>query len=199
MSTLEEGRHPDDSSDSPILTDTELYQALKSGQSSAIGLLYDRYGKLVYGLALHILRNPQEAEDLTQEIFLALWSKNIYNPTRGSLSSFLTILTRSRAIDKLRSRNSSVKILDRWQQNAIPETSRNVPFENASGVERSEQIQNALSQLSENQRQVLEMLYYEDLSQAEIAQRLKIPLGTVKTRSRLGLLRLRQILKDFMG
>lgn len=198
MSTLEEGRHPNDSN-SPTPTDRDLYQALKSGQSSALGLLYDRYGKLVYGLAFHILKNSQEAEDLTQEVFLTLWHKDNYNPARGSLSSFLTLLTRSRAIDKLRSRNSLIKNLERWQQGLAFNTGANNPFEQASSVERSLQIQNALSQLPENQRQVLEMLYYEDLTQAEIAQRLNIPLGTVKTRSRLGLLRLREILKDFVG
>ncbi len=199
MSTLEEDRHPDDSSDSPTPTDTKLYQALKAGQSSALGLLYDRYGRLVYGLALRILKNPQEAEDLTQEIFLTLWQRDIYNPARGSLSSFLTTLTRSRAIDKLRSRSTSEKVLTRARQIAVSQTATNAPFERASWSERSGQIQKALSQLPENQRQVLEMLYYEGFTQAEIAQRLNIPLGTVKTRSRLGLLRLRQLLKDFMG
>lgn len=195
--------HSEDVSDSPTspspLTDTELFHALKAGQSSALGSLYDRYGRLVYGLALYILKNHQEAEDLTQEIFLALWHRNSYEPARGSLSSFLTIMTRSRAIDKLRSRGTAVKFLDRWRRIVHQETVTNTPFEVASFAERSQQVQNALAQLSENQRQVLEMLYYEGFSQAQIAQRLNLPLGTVKTRSRLGLLRLREILGDFMG
>ncbi|HEY9631769.1 MAG TPA: sigma-70 family RNA polymerase sigma factor [Coleofasciculaceae cyanobacterium] len=178
--------------------DTELYQALKAGQSSALGILYDRYGRLVYGLALHILKNPQEAEDLTQEIFLALWRSNTYNPDRGSLSSFLTTMTRSRAIDKLRSRGTNLKFLDRWRRTMTSETLSTTPFEQASYAERSEQVRDALAQLSENQRQVLEMVYYQGLSQSEIAQQLNLPLGTVKTRSRLGLLKLKQTLKDFI-
>ncbi len=194
--------HSDDFSDNPELpsppTDTELFHALKAGQTSALATLYDRYSKLVYGLALYILKNSQEAEDLTQEVFLALWHRDNYNPARGSLSSFLTTITRSRAIDKLRSRGSSFKFLDRWRR-AIPlETTTNTPLEQASYAERSQQVQNALAQLSKDQRQVLEMLYYEGLSQSEIAQQLNIPLGTVKTRSRLGLLKLRQTLEDFM-
>lgn len=178
--------------------DTELVQALKDGQSSALGILYDRYGRLVYGLALRILNNPQEAEDLTQEIFLVLWRSNTYNPARGSLSSFLTTMTRSRAIDKLRSRGTSLKFLDRWRRNMTAETAPNSPFEQASLSERSQRVRNALAQLSEDQRQVLEMAYYQGLSQSEIAQQLDLPLGTVKTRSRLGLLKLRQTLEDFI-
>lgn len=70
-------------------TDIELFRALKARQPSALGVLYDRYGSLVYGLALRVLKNSQEAEDLTQEIFLNLWHKGTYDPARGSLSSTL--------------------------------------------------------------------------------------------------------------
>ncbi len=194
--------HPDSSSSQPTPpsppTDTELFHALKAGQQSALSILYERYGRLVYGLALHILKNSQEAEDLTQEIFVALWRSNTYNPARGSLSSFLTTMTRSRAIDKLRSRNKKLKFLDTWRRNMPIETTSNTPFEHISLGERSQQLRDALAQLSENQRQVLEMAYYEGLSLSEIAQQLDIPLGTVKTRSRLGLLKLRQTLEDFI-
>jgi RNA polymerase sigma-70 factor (ECF subfamily) len=192
---------PDDKSDnltSPSpLTDAEVYQAVKSGQKAALGILYDRYGKLVYGLALKILNNPQEAEDLTQEIFVALWRDRSYNPSRGSLGSFLMTVTRSRSIDKLRSRKTSLKFLDRWSKTMSVETT-NTPFEQASFSERSQQVRHALTQLSQEQRQVLEMVYFEGLSQSEIAQQLSLPLGTVKTRSRLGLLKLRQALEDFI-
>lgn len=197
-----ETMYSDDSSDNSTLplppTDTALFQALKAGQTSALATLYDRYGRLVYGLALQILKNSQEAEDLTQEVFLALWNRDTYNPARGSLSSFLTTMTRSRAIDKIRSRDSSLKFLERWRRNIPNEISANTPFEQASYTERSQQVQNALGKLSADQRQVLEMLYYQGFTQAEIAQQLNLPLGTVKTRSRLGLLKLRQTLEDFM-
>jgi RNA polymerase sigma-70 factor (ECF subfamily) len=194
--------HPDSldgkSTNATPRMDTELFQALKAGQSSALGALYDRYGGLVYGLALKILQNPQEAEDLTQEIFLHLWRSNSYNPTRGSLSSFLTVMTRSRAIDKLRSRGTTHKFLERWSQTMTTEISSSSPFEQASLGERSQQVRDALAQLSENQRQILEMSYYQGLSQSEIAAQLNIPLGTVKTRARQGLLKLRQTLQDFL-
>ena len=179
-------------------TDAELYQALQAGQKSALGILYDRYGKLVYGLALKILNNPQEAEDLTQEIFLTLWRNQTYNPARGSVGSFLATMTRSRAIDKIRSRNSSLKFLARWSKTMSAPITPNQPLEQASFAERQGQIRQALTQISQEQRQVLEMSYYEGMSQSEIAQQLNIPLGTVKTRSRLGLLKLRQALEDVM-
>lgn len=179
-------------------TDIELFHALKAGQSSALGTLYDRYGRLVYGLALRVLRNSQEAEDLTQEIFLNLWHKASYNPARGSLSSYLTILTRSRAIDKIRSRGTRIKFLERWSQTMSIQTGSPTPFEQAALKERSQCVQNALLQLPQNHRQVLEMAYYESLSQSEIAKELDVPLGTVKTWARQGLLKLRQPLQNLI-
>jgi len=177
-------------------SDADLYRALKAGQSAALGILYDRYSTLVYRLALRILTNTQEAEDLTQEVFLTLWRSNTYNPDRGSMSSFLTTLTRSRAIDKLRSRGTNFKFLQRWSHMAS--TSPRTPFEEASLNQRSEYVRDALAQLPEKQRQVLEMSYYEGMSQSEIAKQLDIPLGTIKTWSRQGLLKLRQNLKELI-
>ena len=180
-------------------TDEELVRAMAAGNSSALGILYDRYSSLVYRLALRILENPQEAEDLTQEIFLNLWRSGSYNPSRGSLGSFLTTLTRSRAIDKLRSRGSNLKFIQRWSQMMISEEiSSPTPFESASLSQRSHHVRNALAQLPEKQRQVLELAYYEGLSQSEIAARLSIPLGTIKSWSRQGLLNLRKNLRDFI-
>ena len=181
-----------------LQTDAELFGALKAGQSSALGTLYDRYASLVYRLALRILANPQEAEDLTQEIFLTLWRSGNYNPARGSLSSFLTVMTRSRAIDKIRSRGTNLKFLQRWSQAMVAETPPPTPFEAASLSQRSHYVRHALVQLPEKQRQVLELAYYDGLSQSEIAKQLDIPLGTIKTWARQGLLNLRKNLRDFI-
>ena len=180
-------------------TDAELFQLMSVGQPSALGILYNRYGSLVYRLALRILNNPQEAEDLTQEIFLTLWNRGAYNPNRGSMSSFLTTMTRSRAIDKLRSRSTNLKFLQRWSQMMATEIPPLTPFESASLSDRSHCVRDALTQLPEQQRQVLEMAYYEGLSQSEIAAKLSIPLGTIKTWSRQGLLNLRKNLKNLIG
>jgi RNA polymerase sigma-70 factor (ECF subfamily) len=179
----------------PPQTDTNLFLAIKAGKHSALGMLYDRYASLVYRLALRILVNPQEAEDLTQEVFLQLWQRQSYEPGRGSLSSFLTTLTRSRAIDRLRSRSSNVRFLQRWSQTMSRENPSLTPFELASLSQRSDYVQTALAQLPEKQRRVLELAYYEGLSQSEIATLLEAPLGTVKSWSRQGLLSLRNHLK----
>lgn len=190
---LDSGDHKMNHSD--LQTDAKLFQDLKVGQITALGVLYDRYATLVYRLALRILANPQEAEDLTQEVFLMLWRGSTYNPTRGSLGSFLTVLTRSRAIDRLRSRSTSSKFLQQWGQTMTTELSALTPFELASLDQRSGYVRKALDQLSQEQQQVLGMAYYDGLSQSEIAAQLGIPLGTVKTRSRQGLLNLRKHLK----
>ena len=136
---------------------------------------------------------------MTQEIFLALWRHVTYNPEHGYFIRYLITMTRSRAIDKIRSRGRNLKLIQRWGQTITAETSSNSPVEQASLTERSQQVRSALAQLSQQQRQVLEMAYDEGLSQSEIAQRLDIPLGTVKTWTRQGLLRLKPILQDKIG
>lgn len=184
---------PDDKSKS--LTDAELVAAMEADNIEALGYLYDRYCRLVYGLAFKILANQQEAEDLTQEIFLLLWRKQNYNPSRGSLSSFLAMITRSRAIDRLRARGNTQKFLQRCQQNTL---SPMTPFEGLSQAERRAYVCDALIQLPPKQRQVLEMAYYQGYSQTEIARQLNTPLGTVKSWTRQGLLKLRINLLDLM-
>lgn len=182
----------------PSQTDAELYLALRAGNTAALGILYDRHAGLVYGLALKVLGIAQEAEDLTQDIFLTLARGCSYDPSRGSLRTFLAILTRSRAIDRIRSRSTAHTALGRWQPNREQEIAANVPLEQATQTEQSQEVQAALAQLSDNQQQILKMAYYDGLSQSEIAKRLDIPLGTVKARARRGLLKLRQSLTDYL-
>jgi RNA polymerase sigma-70 factor (ECF subfamily) len=180
-------------------TDADLFVALRSGQTEVLGILYDRHSRLVYSLALKVLSNAQEAEDLTQDIFLTLARGCSYNPQRGSLRTFLAVLTRSRAIDRIRSRNTATEFLGKLKSNKQQEIASNLPLESVSQDERSQEVRSALAQLSEEQQQILQMAYYDGFSQSEIAERLNIPLGTVKARSRRGLLKLRETLKDFIG
>ena len=179
-------------------TDAEVWNVLKQGQSQALQILYERYSSLVYRLAFRVLGNSQEAEDLTQDIFLTLWRSRNYDPNRGSLGSYLTTLTRSRAIDKLRSRGTQTKFLQRWSQLMVTESSSPSPFEAASLSQRSEQVKAAIAQLPASQRQVLEMAYFAGMSQSEIAKQLETPLGTVKSWCRQGLLNLRKNLQNFI-
>ena len=180
---------------SPQASDQELFQGIQQGQSRAMALLYERYGKLVYSLALQVLQQPQEAEDLTQEVFTSLWCRGSYNPQRGSLGTYLTTLTRSRGIDRLRMRQARLRLVQRW---GMGEAALIAPglWEQVSGQERQERVRAALGQLDPDQRRLLELAYYQGLTQAEIAAQLHLPLGTVKTRTRSVLLKLRQLLQD---
>ncbi|NET58389.1 MAG: sigma-70 family RNA polymerase sigma factor [Symploca sp. SIO2E6] len=188
--------------DNPLTlqTDEAVFATFKEGNINALGILYDRYGLIVYRLANKMLSNPQEAEDLTQEIFLNLQSRPHYQQQRGSFYSYLMMLTRSQAIDRLRRKSSWWR---RWQNlgnmtELKSEPSFSLPLEKISTDERAKRVNEALQELSTNQRQVLELAYYEGLSHSQIAQRLNLPLGTVKTHCRRGLLKLRQTLRDWV-
>lgn len=182
---------PEDSSQ----TDADLWFALRSGQTEALGQIYDRHAALVYGVSLKVLGNAQEAEDLTQDIFVKLAQQATYDPRRGSLRTFLMVLTRSRAIDRVRSRQSRQKKRTRWQADYLPPTP-SLSADDMAKDEQSQDIKSALAQLSDQQQQVLHLAYYEGFTQAAIADHLNAPLGTIKARSRRGLLRLRKILQD---
>ena len=181
-----------------VQTDAQLYLALKAGQTAALGILYDRHAGLVYGIALKVLENPQEAEDLTQDIFLNFVKIGSYDPSRGSLRTYLAILTRSRAVDRVRSRSNTRELLKKWGHSRESETATDSLLEKVSRSEQSQEVKAALAQLSDEQQQILRMAYYDGLSQSEIANQLEIPLGTVKARARRGLLKLRQALTDYM-
>jgi len=180
-------------------TDAELIRLLRGGQQQALGILYDRYGGLVYTVAFKILNQADEAEDLTQEVFLTFWKQERFDPSRAALSTYLGVMTRSRAINKLHSRSSQQRMSDRLQQTTPLEFSAPTPLERASFAEQQQTVRQALTRLSNSQREVLELNYYKGLSQSEVAQRLSLPLGTVKTHARQGLIKLRQILGDAVG
>lgn len=177
--------------------DSEIMAAVQKGDQVALGILYDRYGAVVYRLALRIIGRSPDAEDLTQEIFLCLSKTTPYDPSRGSLITFLLTLTRSRSLNRLRQNQSQDQ---RWQRltQQHPIKTPNLPMETARLAELSQRVSDALQTLPAQQRQVLELAYYDGLSQSEITQQLDIPLGTVKTRSRQGLLKLRNLLKDLV-
>jgi RNA polymerase sigma-70 factor, ECF subfamily len=181
----------------PEQTDTEALTALKTGDASALSLLYDRYGEAVYRFSLRMLGQVQEAEDLTQEVFLTFWQEDTFDPNRGSVLVFLMMLTRSRAINRLQQRNSQQRFLQRLERNVATHPS-STPLDRATLMEISQRVRNALQEIPQSQRQTLEMAYFDGCSQSEITERLQIPLGTVKTRSRQGLLKLRNLLKDLV-
>ncbi|PSN16137.1 RNA polymerase subunit sigma [filamentous cyanobacterium CCT1] len=179
--------------------DDELVRSLRAGHQDALGILYDRYGNLVFTVANRILNRTHEAEDLTQEVFLIFWKKENFQPERAALGTYLSVLTRSRALNKLRSRSTQQRSVERLQQATYNQFSHPCPLEQATLQEQRQLVQQAITQLPNSQQQVLTMNYLEGFSHSEIAQQLNMPLGTVKTNVRQGLRRLRQTLGEAVG
>jgi len=180
----------------PLQSDADLFRRLQQGQTNILGILYDRHAGLVYGMALKVLGNRAEAEDLVQDIFLILVGKCGYDPRRGTLRTYLAILTRSRALDRLRSHSRRQARLRRQSLDENAKVLSESPLENIAQSERSQEVKLALEQLSTKEKEVLKMAYYQGFSQTEIAKQLNLALGTVKSRSRRGLLKLRQALNN---
>ncbi|MDJ0534145.1 MAG: sigma-70 family RNA polymerase sigma factor [Xenococcaceae cyanobacterium MO_207.B15] len=174
--------------------DSELISLLRADNSQAMDVLYDRYAGLVYSVAKRILQNNSDAEELTQDIFISLWQKDSYQAGRGSLKSFLGLLTRHRAIDKLRKRKTAQNFLERWQLYIYESSSDLMPLESAQDREQQEKLQKALSLLPTEQREILMMNFFEGLSRVQIAERLDLPVGTVKSRVRLAFVKLKRLL-----
>ncbi|MGH7894249.1 MAG: sigma-70 family RNA polymerase sigma factor [Candidatus Binatia bacterium] len=177
--------------------DERLLEALAE-DPSALGPLYDRHARLVYGLALGVLGNADEAADLTQEVFLSLCNEHTYDATRGSVGAYLTTVVRTRAIDRLRRRTRRVRLLRDHHAAAPAPTPSPTPLERVSLAECSDRVRKALAELPDTERRALEMAYFKGLTQAEIAEDLNVPLGTVKSWCRRGLLAMKGSLGDLV-
>ena len=172
----------------------QLIQRAAAQDREAFSQLYDRFSSLVFSLAMRILRSQTDAEDLLQEVFMQLWRQaSGYSQERGSPEAWIINIARSRAIDKLRSIRRRERSFVLTDDPAAAESPDNV--ETSAGESESKLVMNsALANLPEAQRRVLELAYFDGLSQSEIAARLAEPLGTVKTRMRSGIQRLRGML-----
>lgn len=147
-------------------------------------------------MALAVLGSPEEAQDVAQEVFLTVSEPTAYDPARGTVGAFLTTMARSRAIDRLRRRGRSARLLRTWHE-ATPVTPvAPSPHERVAMRECAERVRSALDGLPAADREVLELAYWKGRSQAEIAADLGAPLGTVKSRCRRALLALRSVLGD---
>jgi RNA polymerase sigma-70 factor (ECF subfamily) len=167
------------------------------GDHDALADLYDRHARLLYSLALRIVRLQADAEDVLQEVFAQVWRQaSRYDTNRGTVIGWLVTLTRSRALDRLRRGRARPQATDGEQRaREVPDTSPGIDLTLVS-AEQAAAVRAALEALPENQRVPLELAYYEGLSQSEIAVKLDTPLGTIKTRMRQALLRLREAVAD---
>lgn len=167
------------------------------GDSAALGTMYDRYGASVYSLALRMLQDRLLAEELVQETFVRVWRQSpSFDGARGAVATWIMGIARNLAIDELRRRGARPTMAggNAAAQLELVESGDDDPSEQAYASIRHEVVTGALAQLPEAQRTVVELAYFGGLSQSEIAARLGDPLGTVKTRMRLGLEKLKNIL-----
>ena len=176
------------------IADQAAIRRVAAGDTNAIAELYDRHARAVYSLVLRVVDDQAEAEDVVQEVFSQAWIQaSRHDPGRGAVGAWLLMMARSRAIDRLRSRRARPdrETADGRQVVSLPDPG---PRQDLMllGLEQAERLRRALAQLPLLQRVALELAYYEGLTQSEIAERLEQPLGTVKTRIRLALLKLRE-------
>jgi len=171
-----------------------LIQQVANQDRDAFGQLYDRFSTLVFTIAMRMLKARSDAEDLLQEVFVQVWRQaQSYKAERGSPEAWIVNIARSRAIDKIRSIRRMEKSFVLTEDPARAESSDNVESSVAESEARMA-MSSALANLPETQRRVLELAYFDGLTQTEIANRLAEPLGTVKTRMRSGIQRLRDML-----
>jgi RNA polymerase sigma-70 factor (ECF subfamily) len=179
--------------EAPKLSDEALVAAVANADEDALGQLYDRFGKVAYGLAFRVLQDPALAEDAVQEAFLQAWrGAGAYDPERAKASTWLLTFVHRRAVDLVRreERRRTVPI------DPVPEPSGSGADEEVVARSRRQIVQDALRRLPTEQREAIELAYYGGLTQSELAEKLGQPLGTIKSRMFTGLQRLQALLAE---
>jgi RNA polymerase sigma-70 factor, ECF subfamily len=177
----------------------EWVREAANGDQAALARLYDSTNRMVYGLILRIVSNTHTAEEVLLDVYLQIWRKaETYSASKGTVLAWLFTIARSRAIDALRSRVSR----ESAQQGPLDLAAHAIdrspsPEENSAVAQRRQFVQQCVAELPVDQRQAIELAFFRGLSHSEIAAALKQPLGTIKTRVRLGMTRLRELLQRY--
>jgi RNA polymerase sigma-70 factor (ECF subfamily) len=177
-------------------TDEVLVERMCRGERAALGLLYERHAPRLRGLALLILRDPGEADDVLHDVFIEVWRRSAdYSPDRGTVSAWLALRLRSRALDRLRARKV------RAEGNAAADLGPPSSDPTADPVRTLDRarLHGLLNTMSEAEQEVLVLGYFEGLSSSEIGERVGVPIGTVKSRTRSALAKLRRALAGGEG
>jgi RNA polymerase sigma-70 factor (ECF subfamily) len=177
--------------------DVALMQRIAAGEQAALRTLYDRHSGVVFAICLRVLRDRNEAEQTLIDVFAEIWEQSgRFDSSRGTPVSYIALLARSRAIDRVRARKKDATTsLDVVGPTVAESDNLADPLNRAVADERKTIVAQALSSLDANQRQVVELAFYDGLSHSEIAAKLNKPLGTVKTHIRQGLIRMRDLLR----
>ena len=179
------------------LEDEQLVTLIIQQDQGGLGALYDRYGKAVFGFVYHLLGDIGHTEEVVQEVFLRVWLRaSTYRPERGKLQTWIMSMAHHREVDELRKRRRLQDILETEARLTLmySRAQEDTAAKEAEQREEGAAVRKALQSLPEEQRQVIQMSYYEGYSQSEIAELLQHPLGTVKTRMRLGMQKLKTAL-----
>ncbi len=178
-----------------VPADLDLLRRVAQRDEAALGMLYDRFGGIVYALAHRIVGQQVDAEEVAMETFAQVWrDAGRFDPGRGTVAAWLCIIARSRAIDLVRSHSRRQRLAESVAREPVDAS---VGAHDVLQDERRQAVGAALAELPEAQREAIELAYYHGLSQTEIAERLQQPLGTIKTRMRTGLLKLREMLRGY--
>jgi RNA polymerase sigma-70 factor (ECF subfamily) len=180
------------------LEDPALIDLIIQKNEAALGELYDRYHRLIYSIALHVVGRPEDAEEITLDVFTSVWEKaGTYQSERAKVTTWLTRMARNRAIDVLR--RESVRPMKHslsWAQVSPMPAVDGRPEPAAHLAMQKERVREAIANLPEDQQEVLALAYFKGYSHSEIARELDIPLGTAKGRIRSGMQKLRALLHD---
>jgi RNA polymerase sigma-70 factor, ECF subfamily len=180
-------------------TDRALVARVEARDADALALLYDRYSSRLMGLAHKILGDTGEAEEVLQEVFLYVWrSASSFDASRGTVLAWLLVVTRSRAIDRIRARRPASRGALRSLDEVAESPSREDVEADSATRQWESLCRSAIEELPDEQRRVLELAYFGGLTHHEIAEKTGTPLGTVKTRVRLGLMKLRERIRPYL-
>jgi RNA polymerase sigma-70 factor (ECF subfamily) len=182
------------------VADVDLMRRVAQQDQAAFEALYDRYAALVYGVTLKVLGSRPDAEEVVLDVFAQAWrTAGRYDPQRGRVDAWLLVIARSRSLDKLRARQRDGKVVEASEAKAAeaPVVTISGPEKDLLIAERRAAVVAALEDLPAAQRLPLELAYYKGLSQTEIAEATGEALGTVKTRMRLGMGKLREALASW--
>lgn len=188
---------PEPETEADTDVDCRLLQLTGAGDRGAFAQIYDRFSGVLLATAYSVLNNREAAEDVLQDAFLMIWEKApLYDPSRGKPLTWAVTLTRNKAIDRLRGLQRRRRLYDQAEQESLTENQFDDRDSFAAVVssERGAMVRDALKHLSADQRQAIELTFFQSLTQGEVAMKLGEPLGTIKARIRRGMMRLRDVL-----